>query len=377
MGVHPEIIVIGAGTMGIAATLELARRGKRVLVIDRSSVPNAIGSHHGTTRFFRTAYFEHPDYVPLLVQAREGWARLERDCGERLFEQTGMLLMGPTGGRLVEPTIASAQTHGIEHQTLSHADLKSRYPYFKAPGQSIGVFEPSAGCIACETAISAMARLARQHGATIMEHTPVLDWSADASGVRVRTQHGTIEAERLVLCQGAWSGDLAQDLGTELRVTRQVMFWLQPPAGGPSTAPELPVWAMEAEGDYFFGFPQVLGEQGLKTCSHTPGAVSEPASLDREVYASDERPIREFLQRHAPVLDTPTMDATVCMYSMTPDEHFVIDRHPRHENVVVACGFSGHGFKFAPVVGELISSAASSSDGVPTGFLSGSRFRRQ
>ncbi len=363
MSEHWDAIVVGAGTMGVAATLELARRGKRVLAIDRFGVPNDRASHHGATRFFRTAYFEHPDYVPLLVRAREGWARLEAESGERLFERTGMLLIGPRGGAIVEPTIESAKAHGIEHEVLSRADVRARYPMFEVAEDSIGVYEPGAGCLACEKAIGAMARLARGRGATFLEHTPVVDWSADARGVAVRTAGQTYRADKLVLTQGAWSGELARELGIKLRVTRQVMFWLAPPGDGPSAPPGLPVWAVETKagadseedaGGVTFGFPLVLGEKGLKTCSHTPGRVSDPDALDREVTDADERPIRAFLSRHAPALDTARLDARVCMYTMICDEHFVIDRHPRHENVVIACGFSGHGFKFAPIVGATL-----------------------
>jgi len=354
----PSVIIVGCGAIGSATALEFARRGERVLAIDRGSVPNEHSSHHGVTRFFRMSTFEHPAYVPLLREAREGWDRLSRDTGCGMIETTGMLLMGPPGSRAVEGSTRACVEHGIPNEVLEAGELARRHATFRLPGNYTALWEPDAGCIACERAIRAMANGARSLGATIKEGARVLGWEAGADGVVVRCvgPDGASEhrGERLVITAGPWAGELLGDLEARLTVTRQAQFWLEPPSAFRAAPPHLPVWAVDDPAGFIFGFPLVHDDSGCKTCLHDAGEPIDPDSIRRGVDDADLAPIRRFLARVAPDLDTPVQRASVCMYTHSPDGVFIVDRHPAHENVALACGFTGHGFKFAPAIGRAL-----------------------
>lgn len=370
-----DAIVIGVGTMGSAACSELARRGWNVLGLDQYDIPNALASHHGRSRMFRTSYYEHADYVPLLRRALSGWQGLEERTGRRIFHPTGGLYIGPRDGALVGGSLDAARRHGLPHESLNRAELERRFPQLRLPAGFAGMLEAQAGFIVPELAVEAMAGEAAAAGATLKARERVIAWDARDATVEVRTVRGTYAAKRLIITAGPWSGTLAGD-AARVTITRQVVGWVTP------RLPELfrlgrwPCWAIEQPGGgLFYGFPMRDGETGMKVALHAVGEVVEPDELNRDVVPEDEAGWREGLRRHLPDADGPTSAHAVCMYDNSPDGHFIVDLFPRHANIVVACGFSGHGFKFAPVLGEAIADLAMhGKSSLPIGFLGLARF---
>jgi sarcosine oxidase len=365
-----DAIVLGVGTMGSAACLALARRGLRVLGLEQFDIPNAMGSHHGHSRMFRLAYFEHPDYVPLLRRSLEMWTELNAATGLEVFRTTGGVYLGTPDGPTVGDSAAAARRHGLPHEVLDRAELRHRYPAFHVPDDFAALYEPSAGFIRPELAVAAMAGEALRLGADIRGRQSVLDWGAEAGGIQVRTMEGTFEADRLVLAAGAWSGQVIRGLDVPLVVTRQVLGWVWPRRPELFGLGRFPCWAIEApDGGLYYGFPMFASNPGFKVARHFRGEPTEPDSVDRTPRPSDESSFRPAL-RYLPDADGPTLAMTVCMYTNSPDSHFIIDLHPDDPRVALACGFSGHGFKFAPVVGEALADLAmhGRSD-LPIGFL--------
>jgi sarcosine oxidase len=268
--------------------------------------------------------------------------------------------MGPPDGHVVAGATQAAQQHGLSHQVLSHADLKKRFPQFHLPDHFTGVFEPRAGFLVPEKVIAAQAELALRGGADLRGREGVLDWDASTSDVTVRTTKGEYRAKKLVFCGGPWSAKLVRDLGVELVVTRQTMGWYWPRR--PAMFEYLrtfPVWGIEAaDGSLSYGFPMLPGNPGLKAARHGRGTVTDPDHVSRDITPEDEAEVRAILDRHLPDAAGPLLSMRVCLYTNSPDGHFIIDKHPKRENVVIACGFSGHGFKFASVVGEVLADLA-------------------
>lgn len=371
-----DVIVVGVGTMGAAACDALARRGARVLGLERFGVPNAMGAHHGQSRMFRMAYYEHQDYVPLLKEAFGAWQELERRSGVKLFHVTGGVYCGRPEGELVRCSTESARTHGLEFEGLAHAELSRRYPQLVLPEGYAGIYEPKAGFVVPELAVAAMAAEAMKAGAEIHGQERVLDWEVDGSGVRVETDLGEYGAAKLVVTCGAWSSSILGDLGVKLVVTRQVLGWVWPRRPGAFALGKMPVWAVEhGDGSLHYGFPKVDWHPGFKLARHAKGRVVDPDSLDRRPAAEDEHEFRPFLKRHIPEADGPLLSMSVCTYTNSPDSHFIVDRHPEHPEVSIACGFSGHGFKFAPTIGEVLADLALEGKSPrPVGFLGLHRF---
>ncbi|MEC9374553.1 MAG: N-methyl-L-tryptophan oxidase [Planctomycetota bacterium] len=354
-----DVIVIGCGAMGAAATLALAQRGARVLALDRDGVPNNTSSHHGDSRMIRLAYYEHPDYVPLLKEAHALWKRLESESGETLFHETGGLYMGRAGLEFVESSRRSAEQHGLPHEMLSAEDLRREHPQFRLPDDHVALFEPMAGMLLCERIIRAQARLARACGAEIREHEAVQSWRAEPNGVVVRTTTAEHRADRLLLTAGPWSARLIESIAPRLTVTRQPMGWVDPLRADRLALGALPCWAVGAEdGSLLYGFPMRPGERAFKVARHLPLDACDPETVDRGPRADDEATFRADLARLLPEADGPLREIRVCMYTNSPDGHFIVDRHPDSERVVIAAGFSGHGFKFASVMGEALADLA-------------------
>lgn len=372
-----DAIVVGVGTMGAAACDALARRGARVLGLERFGVPNAMGAHHGQSRMFRMSYYEHPDYVPLLKEAFEAWKSLEARSGVEVFHVVGGLYMGRPGGELVRASTDAARRHDLEFEPLDHGQLAARFPQFRLPEGYAGLLEPKAGFVVPELAVAAMAGEAMRQGADIRGHEPVESWDADSSGITVRTARGAYHARRLVVTCGAWSAAIVRDLGVELNVTRQALGWVWPKEPAPFAMGTLPCWALEhGDGSLHYGFPMLPWHPGFKLARHAKGPAADPETLDRRPVPEDEQEFRPFLSRHIPSADGPLLSLAVCTYTNSPDSHFIIDTHPEHPNVSIACGFSGHGFKFAPVVGEALADLAlDGSSPRPIGFLGLKRFR--
>lgn len=372
-----DVIVIGVGTMGSAACDVLAARGMRVLGLERFDVPHAMGAHHGHSRMFRLAYFEHADYVPLLQRSLALWEGLNAASTLRPFVMTGGLYAGPDGCETVEKSAQAARLHGLQHRMLTHRDMAREFPQFGLPGSFTGMYEPTAGYVVPEVAVAVMAGRAIANGAEIHGRERVVAWESTASGVRVITERAEYRAGSLAVCCGAWTSRIVADLGVSLRVTRQVLGWVSPREPELFASGRFPCWAVEDEDhDVFYGFPMLPSNPGLKIARHVPGPTADPETLDRAgASEADEEDFREGLRRFLPRGDGPTLSMAVCMYTMSPDSHFIIDRHPKHENVVLACGFSGHGFKFAPVVGEILADlAVRGRTDLPAAFLGLRRF---
>jgi sarcosine oxidase len=378
-----DVIVVGVGAMGAATCHALARRGVRVLGLERFDVPHAQGSSGGHTRLVRLAYYEHPDYVPLLRRAYELWDALGEEAGTQLLYRTGALYLGRPDGHLVAGSLQAARQHGLAHELLDAHAVAERCGPFRVPGHFAALYEPEAGFVLSERAIAAFADRALRSGAVLHGREPVRSWHADAQGVRVFTDRGTYHAGHLVLTVGAWTSEHVRDLGIPLTVTRQVLGWVWPRTPERFALGRFPCWAIEDDVDGFqgiyYGFPMLSGPAldmpGLKVAHHAPGPVTDPETLDRLPTAADEADFRPVLGKYLPDGDGPLLSMRVCMYTMSPDQHFVIDRHPAHANVTIGCGFSGHGFKLAPTMGEALADLATQGrSDLPVAFLSSARF---
>jgi sarcosine oxidase len=350
-GAEPcDVIVVGVGGLGSAALFHLARRGLRVLGIERFGVPNELGSSHGVTRIIRLAYYEHPSYVPLLRRAYELWRELETEAGERLLHITGSVDAGPPDSFVFEGSVRSCVEHGLEHEVIDGAEVNRRFPGYRLPTESMAVFQPDGGFLLPERCIVAHVDAARAMGAAVNANERVLEWEATNGGVRVTTDRATYEAERLVVAAGAWEGELT---GLPVVAERQVLAWLDPLRPELFSPERFPVFNLIVEEGRYYGFP-VFGIPGFKFGRyHHLEEHGDPDLLDREPSQRDEQVLREFAERYFPEGAGPTSSLKTCLFENTPDEHFLLGVHPEHENVVVAGGGSGHGFKFASVIGEV------------------------
>lgn len=373
-----DVIVVGVGAMGAAACWQLARRGVRVLGLEQFDIPHNRGSSHGYSRMTRTSYYEHSDYVPLLRRANELWRELERESGEKILHLVGGLYLGRLDGPLLTGALRSAREHGLAHELLDCSSLARRFPQFNVPADWTGMLETPAGFLLPELGISALVTSALRDGAEIQGHTEVLRWRADGPEVVVETSRGAFRARRVVFAGGAWSSGLVQDLGVELVVTRQVLGWVWPKDWRAFQLGTLPAWMIDrGDGTTYYGFPMIRMSPGLKLALHGPMAATDPRAVDRSVLPGDEETFRGCLREFIPTGDGPTLAIRTCLYTNSPDGHFILDRHPAHEHVVIAAGFSGHGFKFAPVIGEILADlAVEGRTRLPAEFLRVGRFPR-
>lgn len=362
-----DVVVVGLGAMGSAAVYQLARRGRRVVGIDRFAPGHAFGSSHGATRIIRLGYFEHPSYVPLLRRAYALWRELEAACGRPLLHVTGIAEIGPPNGALVAGTLAAARLHALPHTVLAASDVMRRLP-FRLPADYVGVWQPDGGVLSPEPAIRAHLTLAQAAGAELCTRESVRAIAPWAGGVRISTDRGSFEAGAAIVAAGPWMGKLLPDLHLPLRVTRQVMAWFEPLDAALFAADRFPVFLLESRHGIHYGFP--LDDLGVKVAKHHHGDETvDPDACDSAVSSADEAMIRVGLAGHLPAANGPLKAAQTCLYTMTPDGDFIIDSAGP---IVIASPCSGHGFKFAPVVGEIVADLAT------TGATSHdiSRFRR-
>lgn len=374
---HYDVIVVGLGAMGSAACHHLARRGKRVLGLEKFDLPHGNGSSHGYSRMIRMAYNEHPDYVPLLRSAFALWRELEAESGQKLMHLTGGLYLGPPEGLIVGGALSAAKAFDLPFDLLDQATLRRSFPQFHLPEDFVGMLEENAGFVIPEKAIAAHVLLALRNGAELHGQEPVTRWSADDSGVRVSTAHREYHAEQILFCGGAWTDKLVKDLGVPLRVTRQVLGWVWPRKPEAFELGRLPVWLLDhLDGSCHYGFPMMPDNPGFKLAHHHPGLPTDPDSVTRTPLPEDEETFRPTLRSRIPDADGPLLSLRVCLYTNSPDSHFIIDRHPEYSRVFLACGFSGHGFKFSTVVGEVLADlAVNGKTGHSIGFLGLARFR--
>ena len=352
-----DVAVVGLGAMGSAAVYHLARRGVKVLGLDQFAPPHTLGSSHGETRVIREAYFEHPSYVPLVQRSYELWADLEKDAAEPLYVKTGGVMIGRPESTVVRGAIQSAREHGLAHEVLDSTQVRKRYPGLNPADDMVGVLEPRAGILFPEECVAAHLRLAKSAGAEIRTNERVIEWDAKADGILVRTEKEEFSTQRLIITAGPWVMNLVHELGAVLQVERQVLLWFETLEKEPFRPERFPIHLWEYEPDkMFYGFPD-LGT-GLKVAFHHQGESTNPASVNRSVTDADIGSMRALLGKYLPAGNGRFLRGTVCLYTNTPDGHFIIDIHPRDERVIVASPCSGHGFKFGSAIGEVLADLA-------------------
>ena len=351
-----DIAIVGLGIMGASTAHALARRGARVVAFDRLTPPHTLGSSHGHTRIIREAYYEHPLYVPLVRRAYELWNELEQEGGARLFLRTGGLMAGPERGPLFRGALESARTHGVAHDVLDASEIESRFPAFRARPEWVGLLEHRAGILFPERCIDAQIAAARRHGATLRFNEPVTRVTVGRR-IRIETNAAALEVDRLVVAAGPWLPGIQGMLGLSLplEIERQLSHWFEPeePDASRYTAANCPIglWEMP-DGDVFATFPN--SEHGMKCGMHHAGSPTSPEDVNRVVSQGENAVARELLETVVPGAGGRLLESRVCLYTNTPDRHFIIDWVEKGR-VVLLSPCSGHGFKFASAIGEVAS----------------------
>jgi sarcosine oxidase len=354
-----DVIVAGVGAMGAQTCWQLASRGQRVLGIDRYDIPNSMGSSHGVHRIIRLAYFEHPLYVPILRRAYALWRQIEQLFGEQLLFVTGALDIGPSGSPIVTGSLESCELHGLAHELLDAAAVNARYPGYHLPEGYAAVYQGDGGFIASERAVVAAATLAMDSGARIRAREAILGFDRlPGGGVRVETTAGKYEAGRLVIATGAWIGEHVAALKPIAVAERQVLGWFRPKRPENFRLGRFPVSNIKSDDGHYYQFP-MWGLPGFKIGRYHHLKEHGPADLlPREATHTDEAALRSGLQRFFPGADGDLLAMRTCMFTNTPDEHFVLDTLPGFDEVIVASPCSGHGFKFSSAIGEILADLA-------------------
>jgi sarcosine oxidase len=378
-----DVIVAGTGSMGAATCYQLARRGLRVLGLEQYDLPHELGSHGGQSRIIRQSYYEHPDYVPLLLRAYENWRELEERSGSRVYFPTGLLYLGRREHTIMQGVRRSAGEHGLDLRQPTITTARASFPQFAIPDGFEVLFEPEAGFLTPERAILLFADEALKMGAELRTREKVLHWSHEGSGISLWTDKGSYRARKLVIAGGAWAASLVPRFSNLLTVTRQVLTWVEPLRRTDFELGKFPCWLFAnptGEGA-FYGFPILPedvtgGPAGLKLALHLPGEPCDPDLPRRQPDAADEEVLTGFLRTFIPDGYQFTHLQKTCLYTNSPDEHFILDLLPETDGkVAVAAGFSGHGFKFAAVIGEIMADLAADGDTkLPIGFLRAGRF---
>jgi N-methyl-L-tryptophan oxidase len=359
-----DVIVIGGGTMGTATAWALARRGHSVIVLEQFNHFHKMGSHGGHTRIFRHIYFEGESYVPWALQSSRMFAELQERTGITLQDRAGCLDFGTPASGHAEKARISALAHDLPHEMLTGADINERFPGWNVPEEWVGCLDPDGGALIVEPVFRAFTQELKAAGGIIRDNEPVMSWSATDSGVVVATSKDTYEADRLIVTAGAWAGKVLADLGLPLQVTRKPVMWFHTEDRNLFVPEAFPAFICDTDGFEFYGLPAV-GDDNLKMGIHNDYNVVDPDDFDRTVNPDEVQPFRDFLLKRMSGVSGELVATSMCMYTMTPDQDFIIDRHPEHDNVAIAAGFSGHGFKFMPLVGEHLADLATSPDATP------------
>ncbi|MFP3390856.1 N-methyl-L-tryptophan oxidase [Brevibacillus sp. SIMBA_040] len=354
---HFDVIIVGVGSMGMAAGYYVAKQGVSTLLIDSHDPPHTMGSHHGDTRIIRHAYGEGKQYVPLALRSQELWRQLEEASGVKLFVQTGVLTAGPHDQPFLQEVKESAERYSLPLEVLSSKEVHERWSGIQLPDDFFACLEPTSGVLYPEKCIDAYRQLAISSGATLLTDTHVIALEPDGDGVIVQTANEHYRAGKVLLSAGAWNPALLTSLGLSvpLAPTRKTVAWF----GADEelySSDRFPAFIFNLGDSSYYGFPS-FDQTGVKIGRHDGGQVIDPDRLERTfgTYLSDEGDVRSFLETFMPQAAGPLCAGRVCIYTMTPDEHFVVDRHPDHPQIVIAAGFSGHGFKFASAIGEATS----------------------
>lgn len=372
-----DAIVLGVGGVGSSALSHLSRLGLRVLGLDRFPPGHGYGSSHGETRLIRQAYWELPSYVPLVKRAYTLWEALSQRCHQKLYHEVGVLQVGSRTGAVLPGTLASARLHGLEVEEISSADLSGRFPGFRCLDSMAAVFERRAGYLRVEDCIQAYVAEAQQAGAELRIGETVQSWSAKAGEIEVRTDKETYTAKHLIITAGSWAIQFLADLQIPLVVTRKPLYWFEAPRPEYQADQGAPGFIYETPQGNFYGFP-AIDKFGLKVAEHSGGEiVTDPLAVDREEDVVETDRVVGFLKNYLPGVSSAKTRFAVCLYTLSPDRNFLVDRHPEHGNVVFAAGLSGHGFKFASILGEILSDLAlTGKTTLPVDFLSCDRFRK-
>jgi len=351
---HYDVIVIGVGGMGSSTCYQLAKRGLKVLGLEQFDIPHTHGSSHGLTRIIRLAYYEDPSYVPLLRRAYQLWDEIEQLSGEKLFYKTGSVDVGNSDSVVFNGSQHSCLQHNIPHEVLSGAELNYRYPGYQVPDDFYALYQPDGGFLLPERATVAFVEAAQKLGASIRAREKLLNWKTTQNGVSVKTNKNEYEADALVFTSGAWCGELLPILGDLAIPERQVLAWLQPKQPECFTPDTFPVFNIQLGEERYYGFP-VYGIPGFKFGKyHHLEEKGSPESFDWNPNEEDEKILRSFADKMFPKGNGPTMSLKTCMFTNSSDEHFIIDVHPEFPQISFAAGFSGHGYKFASVIGEIL-----------------------
>lgn len=377
-----DVIVLGVGSMGSATCYHLAKQGYKVLGLEQFDIPHELGSHAGQSRLIRKAYAEHPDYVPLLERAYDNWKTLESETGNQVYFNTGLLYFGEASNSFLKGVLTSSEKYNIQVNSLTKTLRSKKYPQFKIPDDFICLEEPDAGFVTPERCILLFTEQAVQQRAVIRTKEKVSEWKRENGLIRVKTDKGIFTAKKLVISAGPWAGKMIPGYAAKLKVTRQIIAWVKPNKWEDFTLGNFPCWDIE-DGDYsYYGFPilpvgKFGGPLGLKLAMHYPlGEISDPDTINRIPNKQDEKFLTNALNKFFPEGYSQTLTMKTCMYTMSPDENFILDfLNGYDKDVVIATGFSGHGFKFASVVGEIMADLAiKGSTTLPISFLNSSRF---
>ena len=378
-----DAIVIGLGSMGSSTVYHLAKEGMSVLGLEQFDITHDQGSHAGQSRIIRKSYYEHPDYVPILERAYHNWRVLETITGVEVYHRTGLLYFGNPEHPLIKGSKLSASTYNIPFHPMNDEEVSIKYPHFEVPQDHEKWFEPDAGFVTPERAILLYVQLAMRLGADIQAKEKVLHWNRRPDGITVTTDKGVYTARKLIITAGPWAGKLIPTLSGNLSPSRQVVAWVKPKNWKDFEMGNFPCWTL-ADGmkpGIYYGFPildvgKFGGPIGLKLAYHYPTGKTDPDAVSRIITEADEAEIRYILDNFFPNSNAELLTLKTCLYTNTPDENFIIDFAPEQdEDVVIAAGFSGHGFKFASAVGEIMADLAlKGKTFLPIGFLSAKRF---
>ncbi|HEV8284005.1 MAG TPA: N-methyl-L-tryptophan oxidase [Chitinophagaceae bacterium] len=378
-----DVIVIGVGSMGSSACYYLSQRGYKILGLEQFDIVHEFGAHAGQSRIIRKAYFENSNYVPLLERAYENWKALEAEANTQLYFQTGLLYFGSPSDLLIKGIKQSAALYNIPLENLTSSSATKRFPPFKIPNDFEVLLEPDAGFVTPEKAILLYTEQAIKKGAKIHVKEKVIEWKKDGNGVIVTTDKNTYRSNKLVITAGAWAGKIIPGIADKIKITRQFVAWIKPKEWEQFSLQNFPCWLMsdDTKPGCYYGFPILPvatfgGPIGLKLAHHHPALETDPDHVNRETMQEDEEDLKYVLDKYLPGCFEKWLSSKICLYANSPDEDFIIDKLPGYEDqVAIACGFSGHGFKFASVFGEILADLAiADKTELPIEFLSAKRF---
>ena len=377
MSQHVNCAVIGAGIMGAAAAYALSSRSARVTLFEQFPLFHNNGSSHGTTRLFREAYFEHPDYVPLARRARQQWIKLEKLSGKHIFHPTSILMAGAEDGPTLSGVLRAARQHNIELINLNERDRIKNFPWLTLPQQATTLIETGAGVLSAQTAHQALLSCTQANGAIIAEKTPVLAIEPSLSQLTVVTDQSRLLFDRVIVTPGAYAPKLLPDIGTMVQPVRKTLFWADTEDPTHTIQSGFLPFCIETEDQQFFYSIPSVDKDGLKYGQHHDGAVvDDPLDSPEEAITTDREEIENFLKTYTPGLPQAVTKTQSCLYEMSPDGHFIIDHHPKDDRITFALGGSGHGFKFAPVIGDALADLTLKGETLREfDFLKANRFR--